>query len=66
MGNMFRGCKSLISLNLSGFDTRTVTKMDYMFDQCDNLKEIIMRGCDKKTIDKISEVKPKGAVIITD
>lgn len=40
--------------------------MDYMFDQCDNLKEIIMRGCDKKTIDKISEVKPKGAVIITD
>ena len=40
--------------------------MDYMFDQCDNLKEIIMRGCDKKTIEMISKVKPRGAVIITD
>ena len=40
--------------------------LSWMFDGCDNLKEIIMRGCDKKTIDMISNVKPKGAVIITD
>ena len=77
MGSMFRGCKSLTSLDLSGFDMRRVGggsvsvpdedwDLSWMFDGCDNLKEIIMRGCDKKTIDKISKVKPKGAVIITD
>ena len=77
MGSMFRGCKSLTSLDLSGFDMRRVGggsvsvpdedwNLSWMFDGCDNLKEIIMRGCDKKTIDKISKVKPKGAVIITD
>lgn len=37
-----------------------------MFYGCTNLKEIIMRGCDKKTIDMISRIKPEGAVIITD
>ena len=77
MGSMFKGCKSLTSLDLSGFDMRRVGggsvsvpdedwDLSWMFDGCDNLKEIIMRGCDKKTIDKISKVKPKGAVIITD
>ena len=77
MGSMFRGCKSLTSLDLSGFDMRRVGggsvsvpdedwDLSWMFDGCDNLKEIIMRGCDKKTIDMISNVKPKGAVIITD
>ena len=77
MGSMFRGCKSLTSLDLSGFDMRRVGggsvsvpdedwNLSWMFDGCDNLKEIIMRGCDKKTIDMISKVKPKGAVIITD
>ena len=63
---MFFDCRSLISLNLSGFDTRKVTDMDAMFYGCTNLKEIIMRGCDKKTIEMISWVKPSGAVIITD
>ena len=77
MGSMFKGCKSLTSLDLSGFDMRRVGggsvsvpvedwDLSRMFDGCDNLKEIIMRGCDKKTIDMISNVKPKGAVIITD
>ena len=77
MGSMFKGCKSLTSLDLSGFDMRRVGggavsvpdedwDLSWMFDGCDNLKEIIMRGCDKKTIDMISNVKPKGAVIITD
>ena len=65
---MFKDCSGLISLNLSGFDMRNVSVpyMRDMFDGCTNLKEIIMRGCNKRTIEKISEVKPKGAVIITD
>ena len=76
MGSMFRGCKSLTSLDLSGFDMRRVRgstsvpaedyNLSWMFYGCDNLKEIIMRGCDKKTIEMISSVKPSGAVIITD
>ena len=37
-----------------------------MFDGCTNLKEIIMRGCDKTTIEEINKMKPVGAVIITD
>ena len=77
MGSMFRGCKSLTSLDLSGFDMRRVGRgsvsvpaedlnLSWMFYDCDNLKEIIMRGCDERTIDMINRVKPKGAVIITD
>ena len=54
-------------LNLSNFSINGNFQMDYMmFTGCMNLKEIIMRGCDKKTIEMISKVKPRGAVIITD
>ncbi len=73
VGEMFKDCNSLVSLNLSGFDLRRVrytgdliSDMSRMFSGCNNLKEIIMRGCDKKTIEMISSVKPSGAVIITD
>ncbi len=40
--------------------------MDDIFDQCDNLKEIIMRGCDENTINRINRERPPWAVIITD
>ena len=66
MDRMFLFCNSMTRLNLSNFSINGNCQMDYMFDQCDNLKEIIMRGCDKKTIEMISKVKPRGAVIITD
>ena len=73
IGLMFYNCKSLVSLDLSGFDMRRVrytgddiSNSAYMFSGCYNLKEIIMRGCDKKTIEIISKVKPREAVIITD
>jgi len=41
MSNMFRYCTSLTNLNLSGFDASAVTKMDSMFNDCDNLPDII-------------------------
>ena len=66
MDRMFLYCNSMTRLNLSNFSINGNCQMDYMFYQCDNLKEIIMRGCDKKTIEMISKVKPRGAVIITD
>ena len=67
MDGMFIFCNSMTRLNLSNFSINGNFQMDYMmFTGCMNLKEIIMRGCDKKTIEMISRVKPKGAVIITD
>ena len=67
MDRMFLFCNSMTRLNLSNFSINGNFQMDYMmFTGCMNLKEIIMRGCDKKTIEMISKVKPRGAVIITD
>ena len=34
---MFNGCNSLISLDLSNFNTQNVTDMDSMFCDCDSL-----------------------------
>ena len=34
---MFYGCNSLISLDLSNFNTQNVTNMEYMFDGCSSL-----------------------------
>ena len=66
MDGMFIFCNSMTRLNLSNFSINGNFQMDYMmFTGCMNLKEIIMRGCDKKTIEMISKVKPRGAVIIT-
>ncbi len=66
MDDMFWNCQSLINLNLSNFNIKKNCRMYNMFDGCTNLKEIIMRGCDKTTIEMISKVKPEGAVIITE
>ena len=38
---MFAYCKSLISLDLSSFDTRNVTNMKYMFENCSALESIV-------------------------
>ena len=36
----FAGCNSLTSLNLSNFNLSGVWSKDYLFKECDNLKEI--------------------------
>jgi len=66
MYGMFADCKSLTSLDLSNFSINENCNVSSMFEGCTNLKEIIMRGCDKTTIEMIIKVKPEGAVIITD
>ena len=38
---MFVNCSSLISLDLSSFDTRNVTNMKYMFEKCSALESIV-------------------------
>ena len=40
MSNMFSGCKSLIDLDLSNFDTKKVTNMENMFLDCISLKNL--------------------------
>ena len=40
MNSMFDGCSSLTSLDLSGWDTGSVTSMYYMFYNCSNLKTV--------------------------
>ena len=40
MSDMFNGCSSLTSLDLSNFNTEKVKDMSYMFDGCGNLKTI--------------------------
>ena len=34
MSSMFRGCSSLVELNLNNFNTNNVTDMSYMFYKC--------------------------------
>ena len=41
---MFYNCSSLISLNLSNFNTSSVTEMSYMFAHCYKLKYINMKN----------------------
>ena len=40
MGDMFSGCKSLTSLDLSNFDTSKVTGMSWMFSGCESLTSL--------------------------
>lgn len=41
MEGMFNVCKSLVSLDLSGFDTSNVTNMNMMFNECEALTSIV-------------------------
>ena len=40
MGNMFNGCKSLTSIDLSSFDTSNVVAMSSLFDGCSSLTNL--------------------------
>ena len=56
--NMFMGCTNLTSLDLSNFDTSSVTNMMWMFKDCTALTSIYITNCDEATVADI-----KGAVI---
>ena len=44
MGYMFSNCRSLISLDLSNFNTQKVSSMNYMFSGCSSLIYIDISG----------------------
>ncbi len=50
MTGMFRNCKSLTSLDLSGFDTRKVFNMGNMFYKCEGLKSLDLSGFDTSNV----------------
>ena len=45
MGTMFGECNELEYLDLTNFTTSKVTNMEFMFNECNKLKEI--KGIDK-------------------
>ena len=65
MYHMFYGCSGLTSLDLSGWNMSNVTDTNQMFDGCSNSLTIRMIGCSPETIQKITDVKPSGANIVT-
>ena len=62
MSWMFQGCESLETLDLSGFDTSKVISMDYMFYGCCSLKNVVMKNCNYKTIQMISEALANAGI----
>ena len=54
MGNMFDGCRGLTSLDLSKFDTASVTNMSYMFDYCSGLTSLDLSNFDTSKVTNMS------------
>ncbi len=54
MSNMFNGCKSLSSLDLSGFNTEKVTSMSSMFDGCESLSSLDLSGFNTEQVTSMS------------
>lgn len=51
MREMFRGCKNLKTLDLSGFCTRGVVDMAYMFYMCYSLERVDLSGVDLNKVE---------------
>ena len=66
MSGMFNTCSNLTTLDLSGWDMSKVTSISGMFNGCTSLTTIRMVGCSQDTIQKITNVKPSGATIVTE
>jgi len=54
MSQMFKGCKSLQSLDLSHFDTENVTKMRQMFEGCKSLQSLDLTHFDTRNVEDMS------------
>ena len=54
MINMFSGCSSLTSLDLSGFDTSGVTVMTFMFQDCSSLTSLDLSSFDTSSVEDMA------------
>ena len=53
---MFSGCSNLISLNLSNFNTSSVTSMNYMFSGCSNLISLNLSNFNTSSVTSMSNM----------
>ena len=51
---MFSWCDNIISIDLSSFDSSSVTKMKYMFGRCHYLEEIILNNLNTENVTDMS------------
>ena len=56
MSYMFSYCKSLTSLDISGFDTSKVTDMSNMFNNCKSLTSLDVSGFDTSKVTDMSDM----------
>ncbi len=56
LAQMFWGCRSLASVDLSGFNTQCVTTMSGMFQNCSSLTQIDVSGFDTKNVTDMSSM----------
>ena len=54
MIDMFSGCSSLTSLDLSGFDTSGVTLMTFMFQDCSSLTSLDLSSFDTSSVEDMA------------
>lgn len=54
MYDMFSGCSSLQSLDLSGLKTDNVTNMNYMFSRCSSLQKLDLSGFNTSNVTNMS------------
>ena len=50
MGCLFKGCKSLSSIDLSNFNTDKLENMNGMFYECEKLNEINLNNFNTKNV----------------
>jgi len=53
---MFYSCRGLSELDVSNFDTSSVTNMSYMFDGCEGLSTIDLSGWDTSNVTNMSNM----------
>ena len=58
---MFHGCDNLYSLDLSSFDTSSVTNMSSMFHGCDNLYSLDLSSFDTSSVTNMSSMFEGGS-----
>ena len=56
MGYMFSGCSSLISLNISNFNTSQVNYMGYMFYGCSSLISLNISNFDTSKVNDMDDM----------
>ena len=66
MDGIFNDCSGLTSLDLSKWNISEGITITNMFSGCTSLTTIRMIGCGQATIQKITDVKPSSASIVTE